>query len=396
MSGFIQPIINDTTLRDGEQTAGVVFTPEEKIAIAQALSEAGVPEIEVGIPVMGCEERETISALHQMDLSSDLMVWGRMCGTDLAAAIQSDARCINMSIPVSDIHLTHKVKKSRSWVLESIRTWVPRAIDAGLRVSVGCEDASRADLDFLREVAEVAQKAGARRLRFADTLGILDPGTTYSCIQSLVDAVDLDIEMHAHNDFGLATANTLMAIRAGASHVNTTVNGLGERAGNAALEETVMALHQLYGIETGIMVSQFAAISNLVATASGKPVAANKSIVGADVFTHESGIHVDGLLKHVRNYQGVDPLELGREHRVVLGKHSGTHAVLDAYQRLGISISESEAQSILLCVRQHAIRTKRAPNEADLHKFLNGHAEPLRRSAVHQEPTLPFSMRKTG
>lgn len=396
MAGINHAIINDTTLRDGEQTAGVAFTPEEKIAIAQALAKAGIPEMEVGIPIMGAEERETISTLHQMNLPSELMVWGRMCGADLAAAIQSDARCINLSIPVSDIHLTHKVKKGRDWVIESIRTWVPRAIDAGFRVSVGCEDASRAGMDFLREVAEEAQMAGARRLRFADTLGILDPGTTYACIQALVETVDLDIEMHAHNDFGLATANTLMAIQAGASHVNTTVNGLGERAGNAALEETVMALHQLYGIDTGIAVSQFAAISDLVATASGKPVAANKSIVGEDVFTHESGIHVDGLLKHVRNYQGMDPLALGREHRLVLGKHSGTHAVLEAYKRMGISLNNSEAQTILLCIRHHANRTKRAPNEAELRSFLHDHANRPLRPAMHHGPFSIFSTRKTG
>lgn len=379
------PIVNDTTLRDGEQTAGVAFTPDEKIQIARALAAAGVPEMEVGIPIMGNEERETISALNQMKLPSELMVWGRMCGPDLAAAIKSDARSINLSIPVSDIQLSHKVKKSRAWVLDSIKTWVPRAIDAGLRVSVGCEDASRADLDFLRIVAEFAQRSGARRLRFADTLGILDPGSTFSCIQTLVQTVDLDIEMHAHNDFGLATANTLMAVRAGATHVNTTVNGLGERAGNAALEETVMALHQLYGLSTGIAVSHFPSISKMVSRASGKAVAANKSIVGEDVFTHESGIHVDGLLKHVRNYQGVDPSELGREHRVVLGKHSGTHAVLNTYQRMGIRLNSDEVQTLLACIRQHAIRTKRAPNELELRSFFEETLETSQaRSRVHK------------
>ena len=351
--------------------------------------------MEVGIPVMGSEERETISALHQLALHAEIMVWGRMCEPDLGAAIQSDARCVNLSIPVSDIHLSHKVRKPRSWVLESIRHWVPRAVDAGLKVSVGCEDASRADMDYLCEVAETAQMAGARRLRFADTLGILDPGSTFACIKTLVQTVDIDIEMHAHNDFGLATANTLMAIRAGASHVNTTVNGLGERAGNAAIEEIVMALHQLYGMETGIAVSHFPAISQLVATASGRPVAANKSIVGEEVFTHESGIHVDGLLKYVRNYQGVDPGHLGRQHRVVLGKHSGTHAVADTYQKMGIPLTEVEAQRILEIIRQHAIRTKRAPTEFELRHFFHKGSRPSSYSLGAASPSLSVDTRKT-
>jgi homocitrate synthase NifV len=234
-------------------------------------------------------------------------------------------------------------------------------------------------MDFLVQVAETAQQAGARRLRFADTLGILDPVSTFERIQRLTQAVDLEIEMHAHNDFGLATANSLMAVRAGASHVNTTVNGLGERAGNAAMEETVMALHQLYGRETGIAVAQFASISQLVANASGRPVAVNKSIVGEAVFTHEAGIHVDGLLKNVLNYQGVDPKELGREHRLVLGKHSGSHAVVRSYQALGITLSEADAVQVLQRIRVHANLTKRTPNDSELRGFYletahhNGH-----------------------
>jgi homocitrate synthase NifV len=243
------------------------------------------------------------------------------------------------------------------------------ALDAGFDVSVGAEDASRADPDFLVKVAEAASAAGARRLRFADTLGVLDPLATSRHIRGLCAAVDIEIEMHAHDDFGLATANTLAAVLAGATHINTTVNGLGERAGNAALEEAVMALRHLYDAETGIDAQHFPQLSSLVARASGRAVAVNKSIVGEAVFTHEAGIHVDGLIKNPLNYQGFDPLEVGREHRLVLGKHSGSRSVVHAYAKLGIALSQEQARDILARIRIHAMANKCSPDGNDLERF---------------------------
>ena len=362
-------IINDTTLRDGEQTAGVSFTADERLLIARTLAAAGVPEMEIGIPVMSAEEREIICAITALGLPARLMVWGRMRDEDLIAAAACNADIVNLSIPVSDMQIRHKLGRDPEWVLDCITRTVSMALEAGLEVCVGGEDASRADMDFLLRVVETAQDAGARRFRFADTLGLLDPFTTYQAISRLHVSSDLEIEMHAHNDLGLATANTLAAARAGASHVNTTVNGLGERAGNAPLEEVVMALRHLYGCETGIDTHDFPAISQLVACASGRPVAANKSIVGDAVFTHEAGIHVDGLLKHRANYESFDPAEVGRAHRLVLGKHSGSRAVIQAYARLGIALTPVQAGVILARIRVHAVATKRAPDDTDLKRF---------------------------
>jgi len=362
-------IIDDTTLRDGEQTAGVVFSRREKLAIARLLDAVGVQEIECGIPAMGEEERASIRALVQLDLAARLITWNRALIPEIEASIECGVTAVDISLSVSDQMIARKLKKDRTAVKEQLKVALGFAKEHGLYVSVGGEDASRAEIGFLVELLQIIRELGGDRFRFCDTLGIMDPFSFYDRVAWLRASVpEVEIEIHTHNDLGMATANAIAGIRAGARFVNTTVNGLGERAGNAALEEVVMGLKHACGIETGIETHRFRELSLMVAKASRRELPSWKAVVGSRVFAHESGLHADGVLKDPHNYEGFDPAEVGLSRQIVVGKHSGASGIVERYRRLGIVLSRDDATLLLPAVRHAALRHKR---DLEDHELMN-------------------------
>ena len=355
-----QIYVVDTTLRDGEQTAGVVFANEEKLAIATMLSDLGVDQLEVGIPTMGGDEKDAIKSIVKRNLKSSIMAWNRAVISDIQESIDCGVDAVAISISVSDIHIKNKLKTSREWVLENMVKSVEYAKKNGLYVSVNGEDASRADREFLIKFMKAAKEVGADRFRYCDTVGVMGPFQIEDEIKCLHDNTKLDIEMHTHNDFGMATANAIAGLRGGANYVGVTVNGLGERAGNAALEEVVMALKFVYNCDVDMDTTMFREISEYVSKASGRELPIWKAIVGTNMFAHESGIHADGAIKNPKNYEAFDPSVVGLERQIVIGKHSGKAAIVNKFKEYNIELSNEEASVILEMVRSTSVRLKRS------------------------------------
>jgi len=351
--------IVDTTLRDGEQTAGVVFANREKVRIAKFLDELGVDQIEAGVPVMGGDEKESIKSICQIGLRASVMGWNRPVIRDIENSLECGVDAVAISISTSDIHIKHKLQTTREWVLEQVVKATEFAKKEGMYISVNAEDASRTEMDFLIEFTKVARAAGADRLRYCDTVGILDPFTIFKRIKQVREAVDIDVEMHTHNDFGMATANALAGVEAGANYVGVTVIGLGERAGNAALEEVVMSLKHLYKIDLNFKTEMFREVAEYVSRASGRELPTWKAIVGSNMFAHESGIHADGALKNPKTYEAFHPEEVGLERQIVIGKHSGTAALRAKFAEFGKLLTEHQAEELLPRIRSYTVSMKR-------------------------------------
>lgn len=358
--------IVDTTLRDGEQTAGVVFANHEKLRIARMLDELGVHQIEAGIPVMGGDEAQAIRAICKAGLKASIMGWNRPVIKDIEASIDCGVDAVAISISTSDIHIEHKLKATREWVLEQMVQACEFAKKEGMYVSVNAEDASRSDMEFLLQFARAAKEAGADRLRYCDTVGILDPFTAYENVKTIIERAGIEVEMHTHNDFGMATANALAGVKAGANFVGVTVCGLGERAGNAPLEEIVMALKHLFKYDLGFKTEMLVEAAEYVSRASGRELPAWKAIVGANMFAHESGIHADGALKHPGTYEAFAPEEVGLERQIVIGKHSGGAAIRAKFAEFGIHLTRHQAAELLPVIRSTAVALKRSLFDKEL------------------------------
>jgi len=367
--GMHQVRIDDTTLRDGEQTAGVVFANKEKVRIAKLLDEIGIDQIEAGIPAMGGDERDVIEEIAHLGLRSSVLGWSRANIGDIKTTLETGVDAIAISLATSDIHIETKLQKDRPWVISTIREAVAcaKAQNPNAYVSVNAEDASRTEIGFLVEYARAAKEEGADRLRFCDTIGLMEPFRTYQVIKTLREETGLEIEMHTHNDFGMAVANAIAGIHAGATWVNVTVGGLGERAGNAALEEVVMALKYVEGFEQlQFDTKRFRELGEYVAQAAGRTIPVWKSIIGTNMFAHESGIHADGVIKNPKTYEVFAPEEVGLSRQIVIGKHSGSKAILLKFDEYGIDLTQEQANAMLPLVRTMSIELKRSLYDKEL------------------------------
>ena len=359
-------LINDTTLRDGEQAPYVAFNTKEKLNIARLLYESGADELEVGIPAMGSKEQSDIKEILNLNLPIQIMSWNRATISDLEASLECGIKAVDLSIPVSQTLIDVKFNGDKEKLFRNLEEVVSLAKREGLFVCLGGEDSSRAENGFLKELLTLGQSFGVDRFRYCDTIGILTPHATYENISQLASINSLDIEMHMHNDFGMATANSIAGFEAGAKSANTTVIGLGERAGNASFEQVLMSLKHQLGYKRDINASTLQELVQSVSIAANKPISSSRPIVGENIFSHESGIHVNGMIKNQNAYEAFTPEGVGLHRYFPIGKHSGTSTLLYHLNASGVQPIMQRLQEILPKVREIVTDRKKVMNPQEL------------------------------
>lgn len=350
--------IYDTTLRDGEQTPGVCLRTPEKVKIARLLDKLKIHQIEAGFPVVSNEEKRSIKAIVKEDLDAEILVLSRTKKEDIDTAIDCDVDGIITFMGTSDLHLKHKLKMSREEILTVCMSSIEHAKEHGLFVAFSAEDATRTDLDFLKKLYKKAEDYGADRVHIADTVGAISPQAMTYLVKELRSHLKTGIALHCHNDFGMALSNSIAGLLAGANAVSTTINGIGERAGNTSLEELIMALKLIYNVDLDFNIKKFYELSKLVEELTNMKIPDNKPIVGRNVFRHESGIHVDAVLEEPLTYEPFLPELIGHQRRIVLGKHSGCRAVRAKLTECGIEVSKDELCKIVERVKKQREKGK--------------------------------------
>jgi len=344
--------IYDTTLRDGEQTPGVCLRTAEKLKIARKLDELRIHQIEAGFPVVSSEEKRSVTTIANEGLDANILALCRTKKEDIDTALDCNVDGIITFLGTSDLHLKHKLKVDQEDALNICMNAIEHAKDHGLFVAFSAEDATRTDLDFLKSVYKRAESYGADRVHIADTVGAISPQGMDYLVRELKKDINIEIALHCHNDFGMALTNCIAGLLAGASAVSTTVNGIGERAGNTSLEEIVMALLIIYGVDLGFNIKVFYELSQMVEELTNMKVPNNKPIVGKNVFRHESGIHVDAVIEEPLTYEPFLPELIGHQRQIVLGKHSGCRAVKAKLDECGITVSKDELCKIVDKVKE--------------------------------------------
>ena len=338
--------IFDTTLRDGEQTPGVAITPEEKIRIAKRLDELGVDVIEAGFPAASIGEKEAAREILKLGLNAQLCGLARILKEDLDAAIDSDVDYIHTFVGTSPLHREYKLKMSKEEILSQSIEAVEYIKDHGIVAEFSAEDATRTEFDYLKDVYKAVEEAGVDYVNVPDTVGVMVPTSMKWLISNLNEHLNVPISVHCHDDFGLAVANSLSSIEAGANQIHATVNGLGERAGNASLEEVVMSLITEYGIKMNIKTNRLVNLSEFVSRITGVKMPPNKAIVGENAFAHEAGIHVHGVLAKAETYEPITPEMVGHTRKIVLGKHTGAKAIKSKLDEYEIDLSKEQFEKV--------------------------------------------------